>query len=128
MSLFLYIFGYNTPDQIEAFENYGYDDEDSESVFIEAKSEAEALAWGREISREFIRRFYGARGLVWDSADYANWIEAVPQRRFTSGVLARTPVVRVGEHPALDERLEQFAQRVSEQEASKEPGQSKTLN
>jgi hypothetical protein len=58
MPQYLYIFGFNTPEQIEGFEKHGWDDEDSEAVFIVAVSEQEALMWGREISQEFVRRVY----------------------------------------------------------------------
>jgi hypothetical protein len=112
MPQYLYMFGYCTPGQIEAFDKHGYDDEDSEAVFIEAQSEPDALAWGCEISREFIQRLYGGSGLTWRHTDYANWIESAPTSRFTPEQLSLLPVVRVGEHPALDHR-DRFAKRVS---------------
>jgi hypothetical protein len=109
MPQYLYIFGFNTPEQIKGFEKHGWDDEDSGAVFIEAVSEQEALTWGREISQEFVRRLYGDRGLIWRHADYAHWIETDPASRFSPEALRRLQVVQVGEHPALDRN--RFADR-----------------
>lgn len=99
---YLYIFGFLTPELIKGMEAHDWDGEVSEAVFIEASSESEALAWGIEISREFIRRLYGNQGLSWDAADYAHWIESAPGTRWTPEVLECIPIVRVGEHPALN--------------------------
>jgi len=102
MPRYLYIFGFASPEQIEGWEKHGWDDEDSEAVFIEAASEQEALTWGREVSREFIRQLYGTRGLVWKDTDYANWIENAPETKWSPLDLSRIQIVRVGEHPPLD--------------------------
>ena len=102
MPHYLYIFGFNTPEQIEDWEKHRWDAEDSEAAFIEASSEAEALAWGREVSREFVRRLYGTQGLNWRETDYANWIEAAPETTFSPADLFRICIIRVGEHPRLD--------------------------
>ncbi len=34
MQRFLFMFGYNTPEQIQAFEKYDYDDEDTEGFSL----------------------------------------------------------------------------------------------
>jgi len=116
MPRYLYIFGYNTPEQIEAFDKHGWDDEDSEAVFIEAESEQAALAWGQQISLQFVRSLYSDRGMTWKPDNYAHWIESEPSSRFTPDALRRLPVSRVGEHPVVDRG--RFVERVVLDETS----------
>jgi hypothetical protein len=116
MPRYLYIFGYNTPGQIEALDKHGWDGEDSEAVFIEAESEQAALTWGQQISQQFVHRLYGDRGLSWKPGDYAHWIESEPSSQFTPDALRRLPVVPVGEHPVVDRG--RFVERVVSDETS----------
>ncbi len=109
MPRYLYIFGFSTPEQIEAFEKHGWDDEDSEAVLIEAESEQAALTWGLQISQQFVRSNFGERGPAWSPENYAHWIESDPASQFAPDALRRLPVVQVGEHPAIE--LGRFVER-----------------
>lgn len=100
---YLYCFGYCTPEVEESNKRHGWDTEFSEAVFIDAASEQEALPWGEEISREFIRRLYGNQGMSWNAGEYAHWIESAPETRWNPKDLERLPIVKQGEHPALRE-------------------------
>jgi hypothetical protein len=103
MPEFLYIFGYRTPEQQERFTRFGHDDEDSAAVFIEADSANDALAWGREISEEFIRHLFADPTVSWQHMRYAHWIDAHPEEAYSAEALATILHVRHGQHPALRE-------------------------
>ena len=60
MPTFLYGFGYEQKDEMDYNRRTGSDLESSTGVFIDAPSEAEALAWGYEISEAFLRYAHGA--------------------------------------------------------------------
>jgi hypothetical protein len=103
MSEFLYVFGYETPEQAKANPAHGWDDEDSEAVFIEAESAAVALDWGRQISEHFIRQLYHCDDASWWRTSFAHWIVEQPELEFTAEALATIPHVRCGEHPPFKE-------------------------
>jgi len=92
---YLYVFGYQTPPQLAR----SVDDEDSAAFFIEAPSQAEALAWGREVSEKFVRDLHRNDEVSWKALDYAHWIEDLPSSRFTPADLARLDTVSVGSYP-----------------------------
>ena len=101
MPEFLYIFGYETPAQAKANRAYGYDDEDSEAVFIEAESPDAALEWGRQISEHVIRELYSIDDASWWQSSFAHWIAERPEEQFTPEALSTIPHVRYGEHPTF---------------------------
>ena len=96
---YLYIFGYQTPQQVAQAENDNEAEEASEAVFIEAESAEQALAWGREISEEFVRRLFGDQAVDWKSKNFAHWVEVEPQSEYPKDILAALPVVPCGQHP-----------------------------
>jgi hypothetical protein len=102
MPKYLYIFSYQTPEQMETARKQGYTDEASEAVFIEAESPERALDWGREISEEFVRRRFGSQGVSWKSSNFAHWVETQPQQEYPAAILACLPVVACGSFPELD--------------------------
>jgi hypothetical protein len=75
MPLYLYRFGFESPRQFRHNEAHGWDDEDSQGVFIEANDEASALRWGQEISEQFIKLLFKDNGVSWRELGYAHWIE-----------------------------------------------------
>jgi hypothetical protein len=75
MSLYLYKFGFESPLQRRNNDAYGLDHEDSQAVLIEAENEAAALAWGQEISEQFIRLLFKNESVSWMSWGYAKWVE-----------------------------------------------------
>jgi hypothetical protein len=81
----------------------GSDFESSTGVFIEAPSDADALAWGSEISEAFLRHAYGDSAISWKALDYAHWIEADPASCSWKHCLSFFPTVRVGQFPEFSQ-------------------------
>ncbi|MGH7322575.1 MAG: hypothetical protein ACRELA_23535 [Candidatus Rokuibacteriota bacterium] len=96
---YLYVFGYETPRQLEHNASSAADDEDSAAIFIEAPSLEAALAWGRAISEQFFILLHDDPSLSWTEFGYAHWIEEEPEARFGAEALATVPTVRMGEYP-----------------------------
>ena len=100
---FLYIFGFEDPIEHEVNESVGTDFESSRLILISAKTEAEALAWGREISERFVAHLYRDSTVSWKTSNFASWIDQTPERTL-SIALGPIPEVTVGEYPDKDER------------------------
>jgi hypothetical protein len=103
MEKHLYIFGYCTPEQFSANEKHGWDDEDSASVFIEAPTAEQALAWGITISESFIQWLFKDSTVSWTAMNFAHWIEENPAERYEPIHLSHIQTVRLGELPDLPE-------------------------
>lgn len=99
MKKYLYVFGYETPQQTAANRQNGWDDEDSQAVFIVANSENEALSWGREISETFVAQLFQDQSVSWKDMNYAHEIEANPTARYSNDELANIQVIQVGQWP-----------------------------
>ena len=76
MAAFLYRFGYESPRQLRNNDAHGWDDEDSQWLVIEADTEADALAWGHEVSERFLRLLFHDNTVSWRSRGYASTIES----------------------------------------------------
>ena len=89
---YLYCFGYETPEQYANNRQYGWDDEDSHAVWIDAASKEEAMATGQRYSRSFIERLYAERGqplpFILTEDTYACWIEENPTDRWPPETLS----------------------------------------
>ena len=72
MPVFVFRFGYESPQQVVANARHGWDDESSQWVVIDASDEAAALAWGREVAERFVQEL---RGGSWRAGNFAHWIE-----------------------------------------------------
>ena len=94
---YLFIFGYADAETERMNDRHGWDIEFSEAVWIEASTPEAALAWGREIADDFVRRLGEAE--AWSAGAYAHWIESEPERRYRPEVLRELPVVSCGELP-----------------------------
>jgi hypothetical protein len=70
MAIYLYRFGFESPNQFRNNAAHGWDDEDSQGVLIEAADEASALAWGREISERFIQLLFQDETISWQQLRY----------------------------------------------------------
>jgi len=105
MDKFLYIFGYMTPTQHINNASLGWDDEDSEAVWIIAETEEKALEWGREISRKFITILCGQLVGYWHENNFANWIEQNGAAKYGAEQLTRIPWVKYGEYPDIAKML-----------------------
>jgi hypothetical protein len=96
---YLYIFGYQTPEQLAHAAEDEHADESSEAIFIEAESAEQALAWGREISEEYVRLLFREDVIDWKSKNFAHWVESDPQAEYPQDILDNIPVVPYGQHP-----------------------------
>jgi len=74
MNRYLFIFGFETPRQSRNNALRGWDDEDSEAVFIGAPSKDAALDWGRQVAERFITEMFQDSSASW--GEFAHWIEA----------------------------------------------------
>jgi hypothetical protein len=99
MPAFLYGFGYEDKDEMEYNRLTNSDFESSTGVLIDAPSEADALAWGIEISEAFLRHIHRDPAVSWKALNYAHWIEADPESCSWKHCLSFFPRVRVGELP-----------------------------
>src|SRR4051812_43636174 len=70
--VFVFRFGYESPQQAAANAAHGWDDESSQYVLIDAPDEAAALRWGREIAERFVREL-GVGS--WKVRNFAHWAE-----------------------------------------------------
>ena len=100
---YLYVFGYEDPDERRSNTEAGTDFESSAAVFIVAESAERALEWGREISERFIRLLYNDDSISWKDEGFAAWIEHDPEQflRGSSYDRSEIPVVRWGDYPGL---------------------------
>ena len=91
MNRYLFVFGYETPDQYKHNMRCGADDEDSIAFFLDAPNETSALNRGRQLASDFVRSLFGHAGIEspWSPKKYANWIEHHPLLRF-SGLALET--------------------------------------
>lgn len=95
--VFVFFFGYESPEQTAANAAHGWDDESSQYVAIEAPNEAAALAWGREVAERFVQEL-GAGS--WKAGGFAHWVEPLSACPWA---VHRKPVV-IGQFPASVDR------------------------
>ena len=99
---YLYIFGFEDPIDRETNESVGTDFESSRLILISASTEAEALAWGHEISERFVAYLYGDSSVSWKESNFASWIDHRPDRTLAEA-MCQAPHVVVGEYPDFNE-------------------------
>ena len=99
MPKYLFVFGFETPQQRANNAKHGWDDEDSASVFILAESKEQALQWGREVAEGFVASLHKDERVSWKQENFAAWIEEDFEERYQPDQLDRIPVVPVGEYP-----------------------------
>jgi hypothetical protein len=77
---YLFCFGYSWPDAIERSARHADADLDEESamVFVDARTEAEALEIGAAFAEEFVRRLFGPTAYSWRQLAFAHWVESDP--------------------------------------------------
>jgi hypothetical protein len=101
---FLYQFGYETPETRKRNQKFGDDGEESGAVFIIAKDEAAALAWGQEISEWFVRKLFADPKVSWKRDRFAFWIEHKPDTiEAARRMKPQAPTVRQGEYPRFEQ-------------------------
>ena len=100
---FLYVFGYETPEEEASNQDFGDDFESTGFFRILATSEAEALSWGRELSKWYINFIFGKDSeLHWDKDWFASWIEKNPDEELNKASKLLKPV-NVGEFPEIED-------------------------
>lgn len=99
---YLYIFSYQTPEQMTSMAHDGDPEESSAAVFIEAESPDQALTWGREISYKYVRQLFGDRLVDWKASNFAHWVECEPHKEYPAAILEKLPVVASGDYPDFE--------------------------
>jgi hypothetical protein len=102
---FLYLFGFESPDERRANESVGTDFESCGVLRIRADGELAAKTWGAAVAAWYVATLFEAAeppGQVgWTDSNFATWIETDPNDVLRS-VVARLPVIAVGERPDFD--------------------------
>ncbi len=102
MPEYAFFFGYETPRQLKNNDAHGWDDDDSLTIVIEARSEQQAFEWGRRLADSFCSQLHGDR-FSWTQSGYAHCI----RYDFTREQLANLEIkrVQVGEFPDFSQTL-----------------------
>jgi hypothetical protein len=100
MNRYCYFFSYETPQQLSANAQHGWDDENCQMVCVLATSEVEALSWGQEVAEAFYAKLHKHPTRSWRSIGYADGIDNSLLATATDEAARDIPVVRVGEHPS----------------------------
>ncbi len=98
----LFVFCFETPDQLHTNPMYGWDDEETMAFFVKAESEEAAFHWGRKAAREFVRALFEREGVStrfdWRPEAYGHWVEPNPAAVLPARELERLPTVRIGQY------------------------------
>ena len=90
MKQFLFVFGYESPEDSQANKN-GDDAESSSAVWVEAQTEAEAMERGRAFAEEFVAVRYAKAKTPeipsWRAGNFACWISQRPLEEFSGQAL-----------------------------------------
>ena len=78
------------------------DYESSTGIFVKAKSEGEALAWGREVANAVLRAANNDSSLSAEAFGYECWIESDPDKSDWQHCLSFFQEVAVGELPNVE--------------------------
>jgi len=107
---YLYVFGYQTPEDSVASEGSRSEQESFGFFRIVADSEEEALGWGHHLSIWYTAQLFGNDGGEphWDAHWFASWIEHAPDEQLREAACAVGPVA-VHEYPDLNQVREVFA-------------------
>ena len=89
MPEFLFVFGYESPEEWRTNRDQGTDFESSSAIWITASDEESALRTGRSYAERWVDELFTKQRNNsfpgWGASGYAHWIEHEPLRRF-SGV------------------------------------------
>ena len=102
MPRFLYMFSYQTPEQMLAAPTADSPEESSQALFIEAASADQALGWGREISEAYLQYLFPDEKVSWKARGFDHWIETDPRQEYPADLLATLQVVAHGSFPDFD--------------------------
>lgn len=97
MTKFLFVYGYESPIDWQFNCRFGTDGESSGTIWIEAKTETDALTTGREFAEQCTASLFAPYPDIlfsgWAAADYAHWIEHHPFERFSGLALEIIPEI-----------------------------------
>ena len=98
METYLFVFGYEAPDEWAANRRAGTDDESSFAVWIEADDIEVAERRGRSFAEEWVASLFDDAAVEdfpgWSASGYASWIEADPTRRWSAPELQAIPTLQ----------------------------------
>ena len=87
MAEFLFVFGYESPDDWRANRNSGTDAESCSAVWVSAVNEEAGLRAGRSYAERWVHDLFREKGVEgypgWLVSDYAHSIEHDPLKRFS---------------------------------------------
>lgn len=110
---FLFLFGFESPvDHVTNISN-GTDFESSWGVWIAAENADAALAWGRQVAEEFVRRLFeqsGSTNRSWTQDGFAHWISDEPSKLERASRDATIPIVPDGQLPDFSWALNHWRQ------------------
>ncbi|MDH3348918.1 MAG: hypothetical protein OEM02_12575 [Desulfobulbaceae bacterium] len=99
---FLYVFGYESPEERASNRDYEGDFESTGFFWIIANSEDEALSWGQELSKWYTRLLFGENEeQQWQVNWFASWIENSPDKELEKAAKQLRPIT-VGEFPDFE--------------------------
>ncbi|SFQ54381.1 hypothetical protein SAMN05216229_1372 [Geopseudomonas sagittaria] len=112
MQTYLVGLQYHEPESYALWKNGVVEDyESSTGIFVKAKSEGEALAWGMEVANAVLRAANNDSGLSAGTFGYECWIEHNPEKSDWQHCLSFFQEVAVGELPNI-EKMSAFAYSV----------------
>lgn len=101
MKKHLFVFCFETPDQVQTNPVYGWDDKETVAFFIKSESEEAALHWGRKAAKEYVRTLFEREGASalhdWKHWAYAHWVDPNPGAILSPPELDRLPIIRIGQ-------------------------------
>lgn len=107
MPNYLFLFYYETPEQLRTNAICGTEAEEIQALLIEAGSEALALRCGIQVARARVKLIYEreacAVGNAWDPARYRHWVERRPHEKWSEDQLSKIPRVRAAGTLAREE-------------------------
>jgi hypothetical protein len=84
---FLFIFGYESPEEWHVNQSQGTDFESSSAVWIVASDPEEALRAGHSFADRWVNDLFLKQGIEtypgWAASGFAHWIEHEPLQRFS---------------------------------------------
>lgn len=106
---YLFVFGYQTPDEALASAESDIDQESLGYFRILAATEDEARRWGIELSRWYTDALFGHDGeRHWNPDWFASWIEYAPTDELRESA-ERMPVLKIGELPSFELIAREFS-------------------
>jgi hypothetical protein len=97
---FLFIFGYESPDERRSNLEHGTDFESSKAIWVIAHSKQRALEIGKQYAEKWVADLFVSHGIAdyegWLESRFAHWIEDEPEHRFPTADL--TKLVRIEDH------------------------------